>query len=184
MTTLKDLTWDSHRRAEKCVFVKKLLKKELTPEQYYIYLSNQAVMYWFLEDFAQKQGIFKDIEMMKRSTKMMEDLASIRREYGFCYPSNTTTTEQYVSYLRTHQKNKDLLLAHVYVRHLGDLSGGQIIKRFVPVRQISHYEFDGKPEEIKERFKERVSAAHAEEANVCFEFMIRFFNELEARFDF
>jgi heme oxygenase len=184
MTTLKDLTWESHKRAEKCAFVKKLLRKEITPEQYYIYLSNQAVMYWLLEDFAQKQNLFSGIEVMKRSSHMLEDLTSMRREYGFEYPRNTPTTERYVSYLRTHQTNKDLLLAHIYVRHLGDLSGGQIIKRFVPVNQTKHYEFDGDPEEIKRKFKEKVSIEHAAEANVCFDYMIDFFRDLETQFGF
>jgi heme oxygenase len=184
METLKELTKEQHKNAEKCAFVKKLLKKELTPEQYYTYLSNQAVVYWFLEDFANQQGLFDDIEVMKRSSRMLEDLTSIRREYGFGYPNNLPTTDRYVSYLRTNQKDKDLLLSHIYVRHLGDLSGGQIIKRFVPVRHTKHYDFDGNTENIKEKFKEKVTPKHALEANVCFDFVIDFFHDLEKHFGF
>lgn len=185
MTRLKDLTWESHKRAEKCLFIKKLLKKEITPEQYYIYLSNQSIMYLVLEDFADIQELFKGIDVMKRSPKIIEDLAAMRSEYGFGHcKQNTPTTDRYVSHLRMHQNNKDILLSHIYVRHLGDLSGGQIIKRFAPVSQVKHYEFDGDPEEIKQRFKERVSAEHANEANICFDFMIDFFQDLEVQFGF
>lgn len=184
MTTLKDLTWENHKRAEKCLFIKKLLKKQLTPKQYYIYLSNQAVMYWFLESYASEHGIFDGIEEMKRSQHMLDDLRNMEKEYGFTHPLNTKTTEQYLSYIRTISPKKERLLAHVYVRHLGDLSGGQIIKRFVPVAYTKHYEFDGNPEEIKTRFKERTTLDLAPEANKCFDFMVDFFHDLEVQFEF
>jgi len=183
MTSLKDLTWESHKKAEKCAFVKKLLKKELTPEQYYVYLSNQATMYWFLEDFASKHKIFDDMPEMRRANRLLEDITEIRKEYGFGYLTSLSTTEKYVHHLRAHRQDKDKLLAHVYVRHLGDLSGGQIIKRFVPVSHIRHYEFDGNVEDIKTRFKQKVSVEHAPEANVCFDFMVDFFADLEAHLD-
>jgi len=184
MTTLKDLTKENHTRAEKCLFVKKLLKKQLSLYQYYVYLSNQAVMYWFLESYASEHGIFDGIEEMKRSSHMLDDLKNMEREYGFHHPLHTPTTEQYISYIRAIASDKEKLLAHVYVRHLGDLSGGQIIKRFVPVAYTKHYDFDGDPEEIKSRFKERTSIELALEANKCFEFMIDFFKDLEVQFEF
>jgi heme oxygenase len=182
--TLKDLTKSSHTKAEKSLFVKKLLKKELTPYQYYVYLSNQASMYWFLESYANELGIFDGVEEMKRSEHMLDDLKGMEKEYGFKHPIHTKTTERYLSYIRANSKNYDVLLAHVYVRHLGDLSGGQIIKRFVPVTYTKHYEFDGNPEEIKGRFKEKLSDSLAPEAIVCFDFMIDFFQDLEIQFGF
>jgi heme oxygenase (biliverdin-producing, ferredoxin) len=184
MTTLKDLTKESHTRAEKCLFVKKLLKKQLTPYQYYVYLSNQASMYWFLESYATEQGIFDDIEEMKRSEHILDDLKNMEQEYGFKHPLHTKTTERYLSYIRSISADKQKLLAHVYVRHLGDLSGGQIIKRFVPVAYTKHYDFDGDTEEIKARFKERTSLELVPEANKCFDFMIDFFHDLEVQFEF
>lgn len=183
MTTLKELTWESHKRAEKCLFIKKLLKKQLLPYQYYVYLSNQAVMYWFLESYASENDIFDGIEEMKRSSHMLDDLKNMEQEYGFQHPIHTPTTERYLSYIRTIASNKEKLLAHVYVRHLGDLSGGQIIKRFVPVAYTKHYEFDGDPEEIKTRFKERTTLELAPEANRCFDFMVDFFHDLEVQFE-
>jgi heme oxygenase (biliverdin-producing, ferredoxin) len=184
MTTLKDLTWESHKRAEKCLFIKKLLKKELTPYQYYVYLSNQASMYWFLESYASEHDIFDGIEEIKRSKNMLDDLKGIEQEFSFRHPIHTKTTDRYLSYIRSIASDKEKLLAHVYVRHLGDLSGGQIIKRFAPVTQLKHYQFDGDPEELKSRFREKTSLTLAAEANKCFDFMIDFFHDLEVQFEF
>jgi heme oxygenase (biliverdin-producing, ferredoxin) len=184
MNNLKDLTWESHKRAEKSIFIKKLLKKEITPYQYYVYLSNQASMYWFLENFATEQEIFDGIEEMKRSQYILDDLKHMELEYGFRQPPPTKTTERYIEYIRSIALDRKKLLAHVYVRHMGDLSGGQIIKRFVPVAHTKHYEFEGNTEEIKTRFRERTSIELADEANKCFDFMIDFFRDLEVQFEF
>jgi len=182
--TLKELTKERHTKAEKTLFIKKLLKKELTPHQYYVYLSNQASMYWFLESYASDHGIFDGIEEMKRLRHILDDLKGIEKEYGFRRPIHTKTTERYLSFIRDHGGDKETLLAHVYVRHLGDLSGGQIIKRFVPVTQTKHYDFNGNTEEIKTKFKKRVPVALAPKANECFDFMIDFFKDLEVEFGF
>jgi heme oxygenase len=184
MTTLKELTWENHKRVEKCLFVKKLLKKELTPYQYYVYLSNQCSMYWFLELSATKLGIFDGIKEIIRSAKMLEDLKNIEKEFGFSHPIHTTTTERYRDYIKNISTDKDKLLSHVYVRHLGDLSGGQIIKRFIPVSHTTHYDFDGDVEDLKTRFKEKLRLEHANEANICFDFMFDFFKDLEVEFGF
>jgi len=184
MTTLKELTWENHKRAEKSQFIKKLLKKEITEYQYYVYLSNQCSMYWFLELSALSLGIFDDVKEIMRSEKMLEDLKNIEKEFGFRHPIHTKTTDKYRMHIANISKDKDKLLSHVYVRHLGDLSGGQIIKRFVPVSHTTHYDFDGDVEDLKTRFKEKLSLEHADEANICFEFMIDFLQDLEREFGF
>jgi heme oxygenase len=73
--------------------------------------------------------------------------------------------------------DRDGLLAHIYVRHFGDMHGGQIIKKFNP-GSGTMYDFDN-VEELKTRIRGLLSDDMADEANKCFEFAIKLFNELD-----
>ena len=44
----------------------------------------------------------------------------------------TESTKEYCKHLDTIMDDAEKLYAHIYVRHLGDLSGGQMIKRKTP----------------------------------------------------
>ena len=65
----------------------------------------------------------------------------------------------------------------MYVRHFGDMYGGAIIQKRVP-GSGTMYNFDNK-EELKQLLRELLTDDMAEEANICFEFAIRLFEELE-----
>ena len=45
MATLKELTWEFHKNAERQDFARKLLKGQLTEEVYAEYLANQYFIY-------------------------------------------------------------------------------------------------------------------------------------------
>jgi heme oxygenase len=69
------------------------------------------------------------------------------------------------------------LFAHIYVHHMGDLSGGQMIKKRVP-GACTMYDFDGDVNEIKNDIRGRCKDSMAPEARMCFDFAIKQFNEL------
>jgi heme oxygenase len=178
MNNLKELTKEQHKSAERSLFVKKLLKKEITPYQYYVYLYNQFLMYSCLEKFASDSGILDDIEEIKRTTQISKDLKDLEIEYGFCIQPIAKATTKYNTYLNSIRTDHNKLLAHIYVRHMGDLSGGQIIKRFVP-GSGNHYIFDTDTEELKERVRSKLHDGLADEAKVCFDMIKDFMEELE-----
>ena len=77
------------------------------------------------------------------------------------------------------------LYAHVYVRHLGDLSGGQMIKRKTPGPNRYYIFKHGEAKEYKRIVKERVeSYLNVYEINVlpeaifCFESATKLFKEM------
>jgi len=178
MNNLKELTHEQHKNAERSLFVKKLLKQDITPYQYYIYLSNQFLMYTTLEGYASEIGILDGIEEIKRGVSISKDLQELEREYGFEIPVHLKSTGSYIQYIRNISEDPEKLLAHIYVRHMGDLSGGQIIKRFVP-GSGRHYQFETDVIELKEKVRAKLYDGLAEEAKVCFNMIKEFMEELE-----
>lgn len=182
MNNLKELTHEQHKNAERSLFVKKLLKKEVTPYQYYVYLSNQFLMYTVLESCASDAGILTGIEEIKRGNAMAKDLQELEKEHGFEIPVHLKSTDEYMRYIYKISEDPEKLLAHVYVRHMGDLSGGQIIKKFVPGSGM-HYQFDADVNDLKERVRAKLHDGLADEAKVCFNMIKGFMEELESSLD-
>jgi heme oxygenase len=181
--SLKELTIENHKKSERAVFVRRLLKKELTLEQYYIFLYNQAAMYSVLEGYAEKAGILDGIRDIKRATIMFEDINSMDVAGSRPVPGNwfLQASEKYIDYLETIKDDPAALMAHIYVRHMGDLSGGQIIKTYVP-GPATHYDFKCDVDELKERVRVKLDDSLADEANRCFTSIQEIFEELEEYF--
>lgn len=175
MSKLKELTWEQHQRAERTEFARKLLKG-LTPIEYHRYLLNQYHIYYSLETAAQE--ILNKFPAMRRSDKIKFDLEELEVTYGLGKDSTmlTNTAEHYAYYVT--RLNREQLLAHLYVRHFGDMYGGQMIKKRNP-GQGRMYDFDD-VEKLKADFRTLLNDDMADEANSCFEFAMKLFEELDA----
>jgi heme oxygenase len=182
MNNLKELTQKQHKKAERSKFIVKLLKKEVTPHEYYIFMRNQHLMYSILELVSGPIGIFDGVEAIKRSDNIRKDIEELEKDYGFSFTEPyLKSTYKYVEHIIDISNDYNKLLAHVYVRHMGDLSGGQIIKRFVH-GSGKHYNFDANLDELKEKFRNKLSDDLAEEAKICFSMVYDFMEELETSF--
>lgn len=174
MNKLKELTWEIHQKAERTKFAQSLIKG-LTPIDYYRYLLNQYEIYSILENTA--STLLTEFPDIKRADKIKLDIEELEVIYSFGYEPTMIcpVVEQY----KAHVLNLDQigLLAHIYVRHFGDMYGGQIIKKRNPGSGIM-YEFDN-VEELKHKIRAMLTDDMAAEANQCFEFAIKLFKELE-----
>jgi heme oxygenase len=70
----------------------------------------------------------------------------------------------------------ELLMAHVYVLHMGDLSGGQMISKKVPGAGTM-YQFED-PDKLKEAIRNKINDDMAEEAKYVFTSATKLFKEL------
>ena len=174
---LKELTKDCHTRAEKTSFMKRMLKKQISMKEYYVFLSNQFVMYSVLEARAARLGVFSGIEDIKRTERIMIDLAELERLGGFSAPESLVSTRKYVEYIDSIGTNPDKLLSHIYVRHMGDMSGGQFIKRLIP-GSGRHYDFSTDVNILKDQLRTKLNNEMADEANHCFRMVIDFLEEI------
>jgi heme oxygenase len=81
-----------------------------------------------------------------------------------------------MDYIMSIKDQPQRLMAHIYVRHMGDLAGGQMIAKKVP-GSGKYYQFED-PETLKAAIRERLDDSMADEAKVCFDFATRFFKEM------
>jgi heme oxygenase len=178
MSILRDYTNDKHRAAEGTPFVQYMLHGAITPAHYAEYLQQMHVVYSNIEYFGEISLLFQDLPDIKRADRMRQDL----EELGYtvvapALPSVERWRQRIVDLY--YSGRKDQILAHVYVRHMGDLYGGKVIAKRVPGSGRS-YEFEDRPSLIK-ALDAKLSMAILDEALTAFDLAIDVFNELQEK---
>ena len=168
---LRDLVKDVHTEAEDSPFAKLLMSGSITQDQYAHYLYQQKYIYEALETRADHLGILDEIPHIKRTDKISHDLASLETQTSYGLFPSVLNYVQYVNSL-----SEDRCWAHIYVRHFGDMYGGAMISKKVPGLGMM-YKFKDK-EGLKTKVRAILNDDMADEANACFEFAIRLFEEL------
>ena len=166
---LRDHIKENHDLAEEHPFVKLLFSGGVSTRLYADYLLNQYLMYVKLETLLEYYGLLEGVETVKRSKLMLDDFHELRSNAKIY-----DVTYKYVRYLDT--VSKENLMAHMYVRHFGDLFGGQLMKKVVP-GSGTMYQFEERSQLIKE-LRSRLNDDLAEEANRVMLWAIELFQEL------
>jgi len=185
MTSLKELTREHHTNAERQEFVNVLMSGKINPKFYAIYLFNQFTKYSLLEDLIIGNiPAARDVmQRIERRHKIHEDFIELWDDPANP-PELLEATHDYMQRLiefATNDKiDKKLLLAHMYVQHMGDLSGGQMIATKVP-GEGKMYKFNDDVEILKDDIRELLSgkeALLAEESKFVFESATKLFQNL------
>ena len=177
---LKELTWKNHKKAERKEFASVLMSGNISVPLYYSYLYNQYHMYSVLESALAQRGFPAMMYDVFRTTAIREDMAELEHDYGMLpektklYPLVADYHEHILNLER--ERDYDGLVAHMYVRHFGDMYGGSMIAKKVPGAGRM-YEFNDK-ENLKAKLRELLNDDMAKEANICFEYAIKLFEEL------
>jgi len=175
MSNLKQLTWEHHQNAERQDFVKVLMSGKINPKFYATYLWNQHKKYDILEAMAFAQGCLDGLVDIKRKLKIEQDFVELWKDDEM--PVLVESTHEYMRHMKTIMTDPDKLMAHVYVLHMGDLSGGQMIKKKVP-GEGRMYTFDTDKAELKEAIRAKTNDSMAEEAKWVFDSATKLFQEL------
>lgn len=176
MTILRDITNDKHREVENLPFVQRLLNGQLTKDEYVYYLYELRTIYCYLEKLSSELNLLDGLTDIERTSKIVEDLEELHPNYERKILDSTKDYLQYLKTLSLDSEKRNLLFAHVYVRHMGDLYGGKLIARTVP-GQGRAYQFEDRPKLIKE-FGGRLTIELGEEANRSFDWFIKIFGEM------
>ncbi len=167
MTTLKELTHDNHVKAEAHAFTKLLLSGKIPSGIYATLLANQLLQYQTLEYYA--KHLLDTIPGLARSELIMQDILDLDEPVIFF-----DITAEYCNHVK--QLDDHGLLAHIYTKHMGDLYGGQILKKLVPGSGLM-YGFDDRKEMINQ-LRNKLDISMAAEANYAFESVIKLFDRI------
>ena len=202
-TMLREGTKKSHTMAENVGFVKCFLKGVVEKKSYRRLVTSLYFVYSAMEEEMERLKDHPVISKiyypeLNRKKSLEEDLhfyygANWRDEI-----KNSPAGKAYVERIReVAQTEPELLVAHCYTRYLGDLSGGQILKKIsqramnlTDGQGTAFYEFDQIPDEkaFKNKYREAmdelpIDMATAEkivdEANAAFGRNMELFEELE-----
>ncbi|XP_016022068.2 heme oxygenase 2 [Rousettus aegyptiacus] len=202
---LKEGTKEAHDRAENTQFVKDFLKgnirKELfklaTTALYFTYSALEEEMdsnkdhpafapLYFPMELHRKEALTKDMEyFFGEDWKKQVKCSEATRKYV-----------ERIHYVGQHEP--ELLVAHAYTRYMGDLSGGQVLKKVAQRAlklpstgegtQFYLFENVNNAQQFKQFYRARMNALDlnpktkekiVEEANKAFEYNMQIFNELD-----
>lgn len=200
---LREGTKKAHTMAENTGFVACFLKGTVEPTSYRKLVANLYYVYSAMEDEMHRHrehpilGKLYFPELNRRAT-LEQDLAYY---FGANWKEAAVASEAAQAYVsRIHEVGNtepELLIAHLYTRYLGDLSGGQILKKIAQNamglsenKGLAFYEFEqiSDEKEFKRVYRERLDELPiddatgdriVEEANAAFGLNMTMFKELE-----
>jgi heme oxygenase len=145
---LRDATGDLHTRAERSGFVADMLRGRAGRAGYALLLRNLLPVYRAIEDGLTRQtAVLRPFARpeLYRARRIEADLMAL---CGQEWPSLLPAGARYAARAaRAANGDGTLLIAHAYVRTLGDLSGGQMLGRLLartlalPPEALNFYDF-------------------------------------------
>ena len=170
--SLKELTAHKHREAETTQFMKAVFAKTLPRDHWVDFTYQKTLFYSTIETAATQHGLMSDLEPMRRSALLAQDyeeMAGGAREFK-------PAVLEYHNYIQT-LTDPTQIMAHLYTWHMGDLFGGQMIKKLVDGPHSSLDFLD--PPVLIATMRRKLSNDMAEEANIAFDWAIRILNEYD-----
>jgi heme oxygenase len=174
--SLKELTTEKHKLAETTPFMQAVFAKTLPFELWIDWTYQKALFYHVLEGIAGSKLLLTDLPDIRRGYKLWQDYQ--RMLNGI--PSTHTHKKSvlaYHSYLLSLTETDDVM-AHLYTWHMGDLYGGQMIKKIV---QAPHSSLDfADPATLMTNMRAKLDDRMGAEANRAFDWAIRMMREYDS----
>lgn len=167
---LRTETADLHRRAERSGIMQGMLKGRMQRTAYVDLLRNFHVVYQAMEESLVRHAEHPHVKPFRsaaldRVPSLVADLVFLHGpDWATAMPASGAALEYG---RRVRAATPELLVAHAYVRYLGDLSGGQMLKKVVGrglglagTDGLAFYNFPGipDPDDFKQRFRASLDA--------------------------
>jgi heme oxygenase len=165
--SLKEQTKEKHTEAERTPFMNATIKGKIPKEIWADYSYNKMLWYGAIETKARAEGLLDTLPGIERSYALYQDAKEM---LGGNFPKFRQEAIDYHRYILDLPPGK--VAAHLYVWHMGDLFGGQMIKKildYVPHRNLEFKDVDG----LKTAIRAVLAGDLAEEANGAFDWAIK-----------
>lgn len=177
--SLKEITKDLHHEAETTKFARLLLSGKITRDDYANYLYQLVLIYNIIELGNRVEGNFQNLPGLERTHAIYQDFIEIAGvDHDFKWLPTTLEYYNYLLELVRDPQQRPRIKAHLYCRHMGDLHGGQIIKKQVAaISKGRFYDFQD-PEALKIAIRAELADDLGDEARVAFQWAIKMMREL------
>lgn len=172
--SLKELTQHQHQRAESTPFMKAVFAGRMPLQIWADYTRNKLLWYTAIETQAKQLGLLYRLPGIERSNLLSQDYADM---LDTCQPAVVRSIAQDYSNYIMSLSEPDAVMAHLYTWHMGDLSGGQLIRQLIPApsRSLCFENAD----QLRHNIRMQLTDSMAPEANCAFEWAIKILNEYE-----
>lgn len=177
---LREGTREEHESAESSGFISRLMSGGLGVDAYVALASQQFFVYSALEAIADEvralpQGSSLLFDELTRTPSIARDLEHLVGPDWRAIIMPLPATVRYVDALNASATSLPRYAAHAYTRYLGDLSGGQIIKRMLERHYglgpegITFYSFEEIPKSkpFKDVYRERLDGLELDEEQLA-----------------
>jgi heme oxygenase len=174
--SLKELTADKHKEAETTPFMKAVFARTLPQDLWIDWTYQKWLFYSAIEGAAGANLLLNDLPDLRRTFYLYMDYKEMNTENK--QHSFRPIVIDYYNYLISIGKEPDKIMAHLYTWHMGDMFGGQMIKKIVPGSH-RNLEFSD-PMTLMTNIRAKLNDSMAEEANVAFDWAIRMMRDYDS----
>lgn len=172
--SLKEATLENHKLAEDTPFMKAVFARKMSKELWADFTYQKSLIYNGIEGVAGACGLTADLPDIQRAHYLYLDYRDMVPDYSVAYRFQAI---EYYKYILSLYPDADRVMAHMYVWHMGDLFGGQMIKQIVdaPSRGLTFKN----PDALKQTIRAKLKDSMADEANIAFEWAIKILNDYD-----
>ncbi|XP_069510484.1 heme oxygenase 1 [Ambystoma mexicanum] len=178
---LKEATKEVHQQAEDTEFMRNFQKGQVSLNEFKLVMSSLYFVYEALEEEIERNKDHPGYAPVYFPTELHRK-AALELDMAYFYGSQwrnviscPKATRMYVARLHhVGQKEPELLVAHAYTRYLGDLSGGQVLKKIaqkalqLPAsgEGLAFFTFDGvtSATKFKQLYRARMNAIEMDDS--------------------
>jgi heme oxygenase len=174
--SLKDLTAEKHKEAESTPFMKAVFARTLPFDLWVDWTYQKWLFYGAIEGAAGANRLLGDLPDLRRAFYLAMDYQEMngnnpRHEFR-------PIVVDYYNYLLSISKDPNKIMAHLYTWHMGDMFGGQMIKKIVPGAHRNLEFADART--LMTNIRTKLDDSMGDEANVAFDWAIRMMRDYDS----